>query len=361
MFKDKNLEWIHEKVLAGKRLNFADGKKILQTGDLCGLGFLANCLQGKFTGKKISFVVNQQINPTNICIYSCRFCSFAKKKDDPQAYALNSEEIIERVSQGVEQGIKEVHLTSALHPDWKYEIYLEIVRKIKDKFPALQVKAYTAVEIDWFTKISKKDTIGVLEDLLSVGVSLLPGGGAEIFSPRVRRILCPSKIGKERWLEIHRKAHSLKLSSNATMLYGHIETEEEIINHLLTLRELQDETGGFLAFVPLAFQPAEKNIIARSPSAIASLKVIALSRLLLGNFVYLKAYWVTLGDDLAQIALNFGANDLDGTIGNERIAHAAGAESPSVHTKDELIGLIKEAGLIPVERDALHQEIKIYD
>lgn len=360
MFKDKNLEYLYEKILAGKRVNFVDGKVILQSDDLCGLGFLANHIREKFTGKRITFVLNQQINPTNICVYSCRFCSFAKKKNDSQAYALNIEEILERVSQGVEQGVKEVHLTSALHPDWKYETYLEIIRNIKDKFPHLQIKAYTAVEIDWFTKISQKDVQAVLEDLLSVGVNLLPGGGAEIFSPRVREILCPSKIGKERWLEIHRKAHLLKLKSNATMLYGHIETEEELINHLLALRELQDETNGFLAFVPLAFQSVGKDIVARAPSAIVDLKVIALSRLLLDNFVYIKAYWVTLGDEIAQIALNFGANDLDGTIGEERIAHSGGAESPPAHPKEELIELIKESGLLPVERDGLHNEIKIY-
>ncbi len=357
-FRDKNLIPIWEKVLRGEELSFEDGLTLYKSPDLTSVGKMAHWLQREKNGDAVYFVVNQKIEPTNICVLSCKFCDFAVKKFAPEAYEMTIEEIISKLN----PELLEVHITGGLHPDWEWNYYVGMVREIKKRFPKIDVKAFTAVEIDFFSKKFKKSIEEVLLELKEAGLRTLPGGGAEVFSERVRRLLFNQKIGAKRWLEIHKTAHRLGLNSNATMLYGHIETIEERIKHLLVLRNAQKETGGFLSFIPLAFQPGDTGIKPRNrfTSAIDDLKTIAISRLMLNNFEHIKAYWVMLTEELAAIALNFGANDMDGTVGGERIAHDAGAITPMQLAKNKLIKIINDANKIPVERDIYYKPVKLH-
>ncbi len=357
-FRDKNLIPIWEKVLRGEELSFEDGLTLYKSPDLTSVGKMANWLQREKNGDAVYFVVNQKIEPTNICVLWCKFCDFAVKKNAPEAYEMTIEEIISKLN----PELLEVHITGGLHPDWEWNYYVGMVREIKKRFPKIDVKAFTAVEIDFFSKKFKKSIEEVLLELKEAGLRTLPGGGAEVFSERVRRLLFNQKIGAKRWLEIHKTAHRLGLNSNATMLYGHIETIEERIKHLLVLRNAQKETGGFLSFIPLAFQPGDTGIKPRNrfTSAIDDLKTIAISRLMLNNFEHIKAYWVMLTEELAAIALNFGANDMDGTVGGERIAHDAGAITPMQLAKNKLIKIINDANKIPVERDIYYKPVKLH-
>lgn len=357
-FRDKNLIPIWEKILRGEELNFEDGLTLYKSSDLISIGKMAHWLQREKNGDAVYFVVNQKIEPTNICVLSCKFCDFAVKKNSPTAYEMTIEEILSKLN----PELLEVHITGGLHPDWEWEYYVGMVREIKKHFPKIDVKAFTAVEIDFFSKKFKKSIEEVLLELKEAGLRTLPGGGAEVFSERVRRLLFNQKIGAKRWLEIHKKAHQLGIRSNATLLYGHIETIEERINHLLMLRDLQKETSGFLSFIPLAFQPGDTGIKPRNQftSAIDDLKTIAISRLMLNNFEHIKAYWVMLTEELAAVALNFGADDMDGTVGGERIAHDAGAISPMQLAKNKLIKIINDANKIPVERDIFYKPVKLH-
>ncbi len=359
---DKNLYPIIDKVLEGKRLSFEDGIKLFKTNDLLTLGKLANFVAENKNGKYVYFVINRQINPTNICTLDCKFCAFATiDKNDPKAYEMTLEDIINKADYAVKQGATEVHIVGGLHPDWDFGYYVEIIKVLKQNFPNLHIKAFTAVEIDYLAhlaKLSYEDTLKILKD---AGLGSLPGGGAEIFSPRVRRIIAPNKIGWKKYIEIHKIAHRLGLKSTTTMLYGHVETVEERIDHMIKIREAQDETNGFTCFIPLAFQPENNDLgKAEYTSGIDDLKTIAVSRLMLDNIPHIKSYWVMLGEKIAQIALNFGADDMDGTVMEEKIAHFAGAKSPTQQQKERLIKLIKEADKIPVERDTLYNPIKIY-
>ncbi|RCK74004.1 MAG: hypothetical protein IGBAC_2151 [Ignavibacteriae bacterium] len=358
LFRDKSLIPIWNKLLNGERLTFDDGLALFRTNDLISLGKMANWFSYQKSGDAVYFVLNRKIEHTNICVLSCKFCDFAKKKGEPGAYEMTTEEILSKLS----SGIREVHITGAMPPDWKWERYLDIVQSINDKFPEIDIKAYTAVEIDFFHKKFKKSIEEILIELKNAGLKTMPGGGAEIFSERVRRLLFNQKIGEKSWLEIHKTAHRLGIPSNATMLYGHIETLEERVKHLIKLREAQDETGGFLTFIPLAFQPGDTGIKPKNnfTSAIDDLKTIAVSRLMLDNFPHIKAYWVMLTEEVAAIALNFGADDIDGTVGEEHIAHDAGAISPMKLAQDRIIKIIKEAGKIAVERDVFYNPLKIY-
>jgi aminodeoxyfutalosine synthase len=319
---------------------------------------MAYSVQQAISGDAVYFVLNRKIEHTNICVLSCKFCDFATKKDRPNAYEMTVEEILSKLS----PELHEVHITGGMPPDWPWERYVEMVRTIHDKFPNIDVKAYTAVEIDFFHKKFKKSIEEVLLELKAAGLCTMPGGGAEVFSERVRRLLFNQKIGAKAWVDIHRTAHRLGIPTNATILYGHIETFEERIIHLIKLRELQDETGGFLSFIPLAFQPGDTGIKGRSEftSAIDDLKTIAISRLMLDNFPHIKAYWVMLTEEVAAIALNFGADDMEGTVGEEHIAHDAGAISPMKLAKDQIIKIIRDAGKIPVERDVYYNPINVY-
>jgi aminodeoxyfutalosine synthase len=355
--QDRRLLPIWEKVEAGARLSFEEGLTCLSTPDLLTLGRIADHAKRRKSGPYVYYVFNRQINPTNVCVLSCRFCDFATTRQAPNAYEMTQEEILAKCRGGV----REVHIVGGMHPDWPYERYVDIVRQIRLNYPDITIKAYTAVEIDWFAEISGKTIEEVLADLREAGLDTLPGGGAEVFSERVHLDLFKPKIGAERWLAVHRIAHEMGIKSNATLLYGHIETYEERVDHLIRLRELEDEAPGFLSFIPLAFQPGHTGIVERQASAIEDLRTIATSRLMLDNFPHVKAYWVMVGEDTASIALNFGADDLDGTIGEERIAHAANATSPLGLTRSRLIHLIREAGKVPVERDAYYNVIAIHD
>jgi aminodeoxyfutalosine synthase len=362
LISDKSLFKIADKVLEGKRLDFTDGVKLFETNDLLTLGFLANYVTEKKNGKYAYFVINRQINPTNICVLDCKFCAFSTiDKKDPKAYEMDFEEILNKVDYAVKEGALEVHIVGGLHPDWDFNKYLEIVSTIKKHYPQIHIKAFTAVEIDYFSKISGLSYEDVLLKLKEAGLGSLPGGGAEIFSPRVRRIIAPTKIGWKKYLEIHKLAHRLGLHSTTTMLYGHVETYEERIDHMLKIREAQDETEGFTCFIPLAYQPENNDLgINNHTSGIDDLKTIAVARLMLDNIPHIKAYWVMIGEKIAQTALNFGADDMDGTVMEEKIAHFAGAKSPTQQQKEKLIKLIKEAGKIPVQRDTLYNHIKVY-
>jgi aminodeoxyfutalosine synthase len=354
---DPALERIAQKLDRGERLDFADGMSAFHTRDLAGLGSLAAREKSRRFGDDVYFVLNRQINPTNACVLNCRFCDYAKRPSDPTHYALTIDEILGRLS----PELREVHIVSGLHHEWRFAHYVEIVRQIRRAFPDITIKAWTAVEIDFFAKIAKISVEDVLATMREAGLDSMPGGGAEVFSERVRRELFPHKIGADRWLEIHAIAHRMGIPTNATLLYGHIETIEERVTHLLRLREAEENAPGFLAFIPLAFQVGHSGIVERPAGAVDDLRTLAVSRLLLDNIPHLKAYWVMLGEETASLGLNFGADDMDGTVQEEKIAHAALAASPLGLARERLIALIHEAGKVPVERDALYRTIRRYE
>lgn len=355
LFSDNALLKIADKVREERRLSFEDGVLLFKSSDLLGLGYLANIVRERKNGNRAYFVNNRHINPTNICVNLCRLCAFGKEKGDKDAYELSMDEILEKASQGVEQGAREFHIVGGLHPDLPFECYLEILRNLTLRFPDIHIQAFTAVEIDYFSRISSLSLEETLKKLKDAGLGSIPGGGAEVFSPRVREIVCPKKISGERWLEVIRTAHRLGIKSNATMLYGHIEAVEEKVSHMMRLRELQDETGGFMSFIPLAFHPKNTEMpdIKRTTGN-QDIKHLAVSRLILDNFPHIKAFWIMVGAKIAQISLSFGVDDIDGTVSEERITHSAGAETEEHIPKEELINLIKKAGRIPVERDTLY-------
>ena len=357
-FRDKALQSIWKKVQFGERLTREDGYTLFKTQDVISLGKMAYHVQKHISGDAVYFVLNQKIEPTNICALSCKFCNFAVKRESPRSFEMTIDEILSKLT----PEIQEVHITGGLHPEWEWEYYLEMLRQIRSHFPNLDIKAFTAVEIDFFHKKFKLSIEEVIRQLKEAGMRTMPGGGAEVFSERVRRLLFNQKTDARTWLEIHRTAHKLGIPSNATILYGHVETIEERVDHLIKLRELQDDTNGFLSFIPLAFQPGDTGIKPRNKftSAIDDLKMIAVSRLMLDNFPHIKAYWVMLTEEVASVALNFGADDMDGTVGGERIAHDAGAISPLKLAKDQLIKIIRDADKIPVERDIYYEPINIY-
>ena len=354
---DQRLNIVEEKIKRGERLTREDALGLFLANDLLRLGQLAHQVKNARWGKRAFFVINRQINPTNICVLSCKFCDFATKRGRANAYEMTLEEVLSRC----DSGIREVHIVGGLHPQWLWSYYVEMLRSIKANFPQVQIKAFTAVEIDYFSKKFRLSIEDVLGQLKAAGLDALPGGGAEVFSERVRKALFPFKIGAPRWLEIHKTAHRLGIPTNSTLLYGHIETHEERVDHFAKLRELQDETGGFMSFIPLAYQVGKTRVVERQASAIEDLKTIAVARLFLDNFPHIKAYWVTMGEEIASIALSFGADDIDGTIGEERIMHAADSASPICLTRDRLAQLIRAAGCVPVERDALYNVVKVYE
>jgi len=357
VFHDQALLPIWEKVRDGRRLDKGDGLQILRTWDITALGKMADHVKRQKTEDFVYFVMNRQINPTNLCVLDCTFCDFAAKPGDDHAYEMNMEEILGKLS----PDLSEVHIVGGLHPKWKFEDYVEIVSGIHEAFPAIQIKAWTAVEIDWFARIARISVTEVLERLREAGLQSLPGGGAEVFSERVREETFKHKMGAERWFEIHRVAHEMGFPSNATLLYGHIETYEERVEHMLRLRQEQDEQPGFLSFIPLALQPGNTGLAERQASAIEDLRTVACARLLLDNFDHIKSYWVMLGEETASVALNFGASDLDGTIGEERIAHYAQAKSALGLARDKLVAMIRESGKVPAERDALYNVVNVYN
>jgi aminodeoxyfutalosine synthase len=368
LFLDKKLPPIWDKVQSKVRLELDDVRTLYASPDLLGVGWMANQVKEERFGKKAFYVLNQKLEPTNVCVLSCKFCDFATKRHQPDAYEMTIPEMVERCAGGV----SEIHISGGMPPEWTFDHYVAILRGLRKAYPTVGIKAFTAVEIEWAARISKQSIETVLMTFKEAGLTALPGGGAEVFSERVRKELFPFKMGEKGWVDVHRAAHKLGLPSNATLLYGHIETLEERWHHLEVLRQLQDEallepsssTGndemkscGFMSFIPLAFQPGKTGLAVETPTMIDDLKMLAISRLYLDNFPHIKAYWITLGEQTASIGLNFGADDVDGTIGEERIMHAAGALSPSGMLREHLQKLIREAGCIPVERDALYNTV----
>jgi len=355
---DARLEPIAAKVLAGERLTFEDGLTLYRTPDLLALGWLANYVREQRHGDVCYFNVNRHINPTNVCVAHCKLCAFGRDPNAPGAYTFALEEIWQRAEEGVREGATEFHMVGGLHPDLPFEYFLDLMRGLKKRCPTVHLKAFTMVEVGYFSRISKRSIREVLVALKEAGVDSLPGGGAEIFNPRVRKIICDHKVSGQQWLNIARTAHEVGLHSNATMLYGHVENDEERVEHLLALRELQDETHGFVAFIPLAFHPENTGLAhLPKPSGFLDLKTVAVSRLLLDNFDHIKAYWIMLTPRIAQIALRFGADDMDGTVVEEKIYHDAGATTAQFTSRAELERLIRQAGRVPVERDTLYRPV----
>lgn len=364
-FSDPYLVELDSRLQSGHRITPEDAESLFNTRDLAGLGWLADRANQQLNGRRVFFNINRHINPTNVCINRCQFCAFYRKSEDEAgAYVLPMTEILERLKQDVASGCTEVHVVGGLHPEWSYERYRELVAGIHEAYPAVHIKAFTCVEIDHFSTISGLSISDVLADLKSVGLGSMPGGGAEIFTPDVRRKLCAKKISADRWLEIAAAAHGLDIPTNATMLYGHIETVTDRVDHLRRLRDLQDRTGGFQAFIPLSWHKEntelERKLGITGATGLDDLKVLAVSRLFLDNFNHVKAYWVMLGKKLAQTALHFGANDLDGTVVDETITYMAGQNSDRFASREEIIHLIRSADRIPVERDTLYRPLKEY-
>jgi aminodeoxyfutalosine synthase len=356
--RDSTLAHIGEKVLAGRRLSREEGIALYRTDDLLTLGRLANHAREKRHGDVAYFVWNAHINHTNVCAATCDFCAYAAKRDDPRGYTLTLDEVRAQV-QGLSPSVREVHIVGGLNPDLPWSYFTDLLRGVKLVRPDLHVKAFTAVEIHFFHKLYRKSVAQVLAELKEAGLDSMPGGGAEIFAPETRRRIIRGKADREEWLAVMREAHRQGIPSNATMLYGHIESVEERVDHLIDLRNLQDETGGFVTFIPLAFQPWEAPAMSGAPTTgFEDLKALAVARLMLDNVPHIKSYWIMIGPRLAQVGLSFGADDIDGTVTDEKIAHDAGATTARCLTVDELCRLIREAGRRPVERDTVFNVVR---
>lgn len=351
------LKKIKDKVRAGRRISRNEALELFETDNIFFLGDLASEVAKMKNGKRVSFIRNMHITPTNICVNRCRFCAFSRSKGEEGAFELTIEEIIEKLLNS-HKIIREVHIVGGLHPDWPFDHYLKMLSIIKKDFPELCIKAFTAVEVDYMSRISGLSIEDTLMLLKKHGLDLMPGGGAEIFDSRIRSRLCPEKISGERWLKVMETAHRLGIKTNATMLYGHIETYENRVDHLFNLRNLQDRTGSFQAFIPLSYHPKGTEIGGFYSSGIDDLKTLAVSRIVLDNFPHITAYWIMLGEKMSQLALLFGASDLSGTVIEEKITHSAGALSSESMSPEELIYLIRKAGKIPVERDSFYQSVK---
>ncbi|MCP4167014.1 MAG: aminofutalosine synthase MqnE [Chloroflexi bacterium] len=352
------------KVLAGERLSYDDGLRLYQSHDLLTIGQLADLVNTRMNGGEyVYFNQNRHINPTNVCAFHCNFCSFARFTEDaPGAYTWTPDQIVERIRPDVHPRVTEFHIVGGLHPVLGFEYYEDVLRALKKAYPWVHLKAFTAVEIDFFAQLTGLDQETVLQRLIDAGLGSMPGGGAEIFHPEVRNKICPEKADAETWLAIHGIAHRLGLRTNATMLYGHIERYEHRVDHLMQLREQQDKSGGFNTFIPLRYHPENNNLGRRLDCTTAhdTLKTIAISRIILDNFAHIKAYWIMLTPPIAQLALQFGADDIDGTVVEEKIYHDAGATTAEQLDKFDLLRLIKAIGKTPVERDTLYNTVEIY-
>jgi aminodeoxyfutalosine synthase len=350
---------IRDRLDAGERLSFDDGVRLFECPDLLALGWLANREREKRHAGRTYYNFNIRLEATNVCVASCLFCSFARlRPGDPDSYTMSLEQAWDKLRERSHQSLTEIHVVNGLHPDLPFDYYLEMLRGFKRIRPGIHLKCFTAVEIAFFADLYKMTDEQVLRELKTAGLDSLPGGGAEIFAERVRRKICHDKCGTERYLEIHKLAHSLGMRTNVTMLYGHIETREERVDHMLRARALQDETGGFQAFIPLAFHP-DNNQMRKlpAPSATETLRVHAVSRLMLDNIPHVKAFWIATGVEIAQVALWFGVDDLDGTVQEEKIYHMAGARTPEAMTTSAIRRLIRVAGRDPIERDTLYNVV----
>jgi aminodeoxyfutalosine synthase len=363
MVRQTSLAAIRDKVHAGQRLSLEDGLFLYEPSvPLYEVGALANLVRRRKHGNRTYYNINTHLNPTNVCIYRCTFCAFRADLRDERGYVMSDEQILARGREAVENGCTEMHIVGGLHHQKKFGWYVNVIRILHEAYPQLHLKAWTGVEINWFQHLTDRSVPDILQELIDAGLGSMPGGGAEIFHPEVRDKICEHKADAENWLDIHRQAHKLGLKSNCTMLYGHIENAFHRIDHLIRLRELQDETGGFQTFIPLAFHPDNTGLShIRKPSSLMDLRTMAISRLMLDNIPHIKAYWIMLGIGTAQAALSFGADDLDGTVRHELIYHDAGAETPEILSVEQICQLITEAGCEPVERDTLYNRIERAD
>ncbi len=352
---------ILEKCLAGERLSRADGLHLLASNDIIALGAAAHAVKRRRSGERVFFNVNCHLNLTNICAARCPLCAFSCDAHDPRAYCMDQQTAVERV-RAAGAGVTEIHMVSGLHPEKPFAYYLDMVRCLHREFPHLHIKAFTAAEIHYFAQIAGSSVKSVLSSLKDAGLGSLPGGGAEVLSDRVRAAICPHKASAAEWLAVMRAAHEMGLKSNATLLFGHIETAGDVIDHLLSLRSLQDETAGFQVFIPLPFHPDNTVFADRAirPGAVEILRMISVGRLMLDNFEHIKAYWIMTGVPVAQLCLVFGADDIDGTVLEEKITHAAGATTATGLGRDTLIEVIRQSGSRPVERDSLYQVLRQY-
>lgn len=349
------LESISKKVYSGRRLSARDAVALFESDDIFTIGGLAAYSARKKNGNRAYFIRNLHVNPSNICVNRCRFCAFSRSRGEEGAFELSIGDIVKKIRKSLP--LSEVHIVGGLHPDWPFEHYLKMLGKIKNTFPKIHIKAFTAAEVDYFTRISGLSIREVLKRLRESGLGSMPGGGAEIFNGPVREKLCPEKLSGHRWLEVMETAHGLGIKSNATMLYGHMESHEDRIDHMMRLRRLQDRTGGFQAFIPLRYHPDNTGIgVCGGSGPMDDLKTIAVSRLVLDNFPHIKAYWVMLGEKVSQTALLFGADDIDGTVIDEKITRSAGGKRSGISV-GELVHLIKRAGKRPVERDSYYRRI----
>jgi aminodeoxyfutalosine synthase len=355
---DHRLRPIAEKVFALERLDFNDGVALYRSADVLAVGWLANHVRERLHGNIAYFNVNRHINPTNVCVAACRLCAFGRKKDGQGAYTMALEEAWQTAASGYTEAVTEFHIVGGLHPDLPFQYFLDLVAGLKQRFPQVHIKAFTMVEVAYLARRAKLTIAETLTQMKDAGVDSMPGGGAEIFSDRVRHIICDHKIDGDEWLETARTAHKLGLRSNATMLYGHVENDEDRVDHMLRLRAVQDDTGGFQTFIPLAFHPANTALDhLPTTTGLTDIRQIAVSRLLLDNFSHIKAYWQMMSAKIAQICLRFGADDIDGTVVEEKIYHDAGATTPQGMRRSDLIRLIREAGREPVERDTLYRNV----
>ncbi len=358
-FEDQRLLPILDKVRRQERLTYDDGLTLFRSPDLLAVGYMANVVRERLHGNVTFFNVNRHINPTDVCVASCKLCAFGKKVRDPNAYTMSLEDVWARAAHGVSEAVTELHIVGGLHPELTVDWYCEMLRGLKARFPQVHLKAFTMVEIAYFAKRFKMPIEEVLRKLREAGMDSMPGGGAEIFSERVRRIICDHKIDGGEWLQIAAMAHRMGIKSNCTMLYGHIENEEDRADHLVKLRAVQDETGGFVTYIPLAFHP-DNTPLEHVPktTGFADLKNIAVARLMLDNIPHIKSYWVMMTPKIAQVAQRFGADDIDGTVVEEKIYHDAGAETSQGMRRGELLRLIREAGREPVERDTAYNRVQ---
>ncbi len=351
---------LYEKVESGTRLTDADALRLFETTDLYVLGSMANLVRERKNGNFTYYNINRHIDYTNVCDTTCKFCAYSRFEGEEGAFEFTHQQILEKAKTAYEkEHITELHIVGGLHPKYELDWYLTMLRMLKKEVPSIHLKCFTAVEIAYFANKFNMSYEEILATLKEAGLDSMPGGGAEIFHPEVREQICPGKADADEWIKVHRAAHKLGLRTNATMLFGHIEKYHHRVDHMRRLRELQDETGGFQTFIPLAFHPDHTAMdqFAR-PSGMEDLKTLAVGRVYLNNFPHIKAYWITLGARLAQLSLGYGVDDIDGTVIEENIYHMAGSDTPEIMTVQQLRQLIRETGRIPVERDTLYKELK---
>jgi aminodeoxyfutalosine synthase len=359
--RNSDLSDIHEKVVAGDRISEADALRLFESKDLNSVGAIADFVRKRKVGERASYIINRYINYSNYCILSCQFCAFARKKRDADGFQHSVAEIVQKAREARQLGITELHIVGGLHPSLPFSYYTDMLRALKGLDSGLHLKCFTAIEILHLSWLAKKSVEQTLSELKAAGLDALTGGGAEVFSKDVRSAIAKGKESAEEYLEVHRTWHRMGGRSTCTLLYGHIESLPDRVDHLRQLRALQDETGGFTAFIPLAYQPENNQIPVRTtPTGYDSLRTLAVSRIYLDNFEHITAYWVGLGLQLAQIALSYGADDLHGTIVEEHIFHMAGSDVPQLQTEASLVKAIREAGRVPVQRDTFYGAIKTW-